>query len=108
VPLELLLALPAVADVVAVVKVLAAVVTLELEATEPPVLVEAKVLRVDEVSSRIPPEEVLETGLLDLEAELEADAEAEELAAAALSLLPELAPQVPLDLMLWKLPLKSE
>lgn len=101
VPLELPVALVEVPDVVAVVKVLAVVVAFDLVPLAEPVLLELKVLTVEEVWIRTPPEVVLEVP--DLVAEAEADFEAEPDA-----LLPELEPQVPLDLMLCQLPVVSE
>jgi hypothetical protein len=97
VPLELPVALVEVPDVVAVVKVLALAVAFDAEPLAAPVVLEVKVLAVEEVWIRTPPEEVLEVPDLVAEAEAEPDA-----------LLPELEPQVPLDLMLCQLPVKSE
>lgn len=116
VPLELLLdSVEEPEDVPVVTVALEALETLEaleaVEAAEAAVLLEAKVLIVDEVSIRTPPEEVLLAAALaeelGAEAELETELAATELA-LPLALLPELAPQVPLDLMLCQSPVMSE
>lgn len=79
-----LVALAVVPDAVAVVNVLAVPVAPELELAAVPVLLEVKVLTVDEVWSKTAPEVVEDVPVAEAEAEEEAELD-------ALELLPELA-----------------